>query len=653
MSSQWQVVGKKKSKEAISVKKPEKSSSDDKKKQFHSTPKIEEVLPLQQVKNLYTTGKAKEVKPQVKPKTQENGVKKAPKKPEKAQTTSKPKPPKSIESALNSINMEELKVLITERQQLFPDAPLVCLKDVVKFLSQQIPVEVSDHTFSSHPDGYPCSIIPTPLKNILERPLKDIGRSNLQVFFDLLLTTMTNDMSKNVHTLGSKIYIQLVALMEPSLALTSLSKHASLRTSYQNRPPIGLSILWGLGQAGIKDLHAGLKVFQEVMLPIIEMKSFSRYILKYLISLINRHSTADINVDQYLLMLDVAFANYKNVPNDLKNDLQKIVPKLESMLLGNKDKLHVFIEPLIKKLLSNNDKAYRDEICKILIRCFVQDQNAISSWSNMYSKCLPQSAILLNYLSEKWSSLANKFNKTALINLLNTFGATNEELLTKKRKEPGLADSVAVIKRLKNKMVPKKRSRGFPYRFCTGILIAAIAGVLYYDINQHGSWAKSRTFSSLKDFGVVQYYHKALNRTTDGLHWLHLRMDEQVPGYYDTVSEHVAPYGKLAREFSVICGNLFRNFRELVIKKYPDVLASIEEYAPGLVEQSQEAFRNAWSTSVFYVYRSVDYLKTEVFVGQLAPENMQRVVLEAFNNTQQKAAEYYSWIYEKVQSTIK
>ncbi|XP_031338042.1 transmembrane protein 214-B [Photinus pyralis] len=649
MSSQWQVVGKKKSKEAVPVKK-----SEEKKKLFASTPKIEEVLPLQQVKNLYNASKNNEnPKQQAKPKTQENGVKKPQKKPDKPQSSPKPKPPKSIESALNSIDIEELKVLINERQRLFPDAPLVCLKDVVKFLSQQIPVEVSDHTFSSHPDGYPCSIIPNPLKLMLETPLKGIGRSNLQVFFDLLLTSMTNDMSKNVHTLGTKIYIQLVALMEPSLVLASLNKHASLRTSYQNRPPIGLSILWGLGQAGIKDLHAGLKVFQEIMLPIIEMKSFSRYIVKYLISLINRHGSGDINIDQYLLILDVAFANYKNVPNDLKSDLQKVVPKLESMLLGNKEKLHTFVDPLIKKLLSNGTKAYRDEICKILIRCFTQDQNAISSWSKMYSKYLPQSAILLNYLSEKWSSLSGKFNKTALVNLLNTFAATNEELLTKKRKEPGLSDSIAVIKRLKNKMTPKKRSKGFPYRFWTIILIGAIAGVLYYDINQHGSWPKSRTFNCLKDFGVIQYYHKALHRTSDGLYWLHLRVNEQIPGYYETVSEHVAPYGQLAKELSVIVCNLLKNFKDAIIKKYPDVLASIEAYAPGLVEHSQEALRNAWSASVFYAHRSVDYLKTEVFVGQLAPENMQRVVFEAFNNTQHKAAEYYSWIYEKVQSSIK
>lgn len=41
------------------------------------------------------------------------------------------------------------------------------------------------------------------------------------------------------------------------------------------------------------------------------------------------------------------------------------------------------------------------------------------------------------------------------------------------------------------------------------------------------------------------------------------------------------------------------------------------------------------------------------FSGQLSPENVQRVVSEALNTTQQKASEYYYWVYEKVHTTIK
>mgnify|MGYP003345428071 CR=1 FL=1 len=125
-------------------------------------------------------------------------------------------------------------------------------------------------------------------------------------------------------------------------------------------------------------------------------------------------------------------------------------------------------------------------------------------------------------------------------------------------------------------MVTKKRSRGFPYKFCTFALIGAIAGVIYYDINQHGTWEKSQIYNGLKDFGVIQYYHNAINRTSDGLGWLHLQIDEQFPGYYETVSEHLAPYRQLGKEGSIIFYNLLKNAQEFVVKKYPVVLASID-----------------------------------------------------------------------------
>lgn len=89
--------------------------------------------------------------------------------------------------------------------------------------------------------------------------MKDAGKSNAQIFLDISLTTMANDMSKNLNTVGHKLYIQYLALNEPQFVLTNMNKHLSLRSSYQNRQQIGLSILWGLGQAGMKDFNVGLK----------------------------------------------------------------------------------------------------------------------------------------------------------------------------------------------------------------------------------------------------------------------------------------------------------------------------------------------------------------------------------------------------------
>lgn len=70
---------------------------------------------------------------------------------------------------------------------------------------------------------------------------------------------MSNDMSKGLSAIGHKLYLQFIAINHTNIATANLTKHCGLRNSYQNRQPIGLSILWALGQCGVKDLSAGLK----------------------------------------------------------------------------------------------------------------------------------------------------------------------------------------------------------------------------------------------------------------------------------------------------------------------------------------------------------------------------------------------------------
>lgn len=157
------------------------------------------------------------------------------------------------------IKVEEFKKLYDDIKTRFADVPLVWLKECAQFLNQRLTVEVNDPVFKTKPEGYPLSIVPSPLKSTIERTLKEAGKSNMLLFFDVALTSMAVDMSKGLPALGHKIYIQCIALTDPKLILSNLGKYVTLRNSYQNRPPIGLSILWSLGQTGVRDLQTGLK----------------------------------------------------------------------------------------------------------------------------------------------------------------------------------------------------------------------------------------------------------------------------------------------------------------------------------------------------------------------------------------------------------
>lgn len=51
----------------------------------------------------------------------------------------------------------------------------------------------------------------------------------------------------------------MMAQEYPEFCTASTAKSASLRNSYQNRPPIGLSLLWAFGQGGLRDFDVGMK----------------------------------------------------------------------------------------------------------------------------------------------------------------------------------------------------------------------------------------------------------------------------------------------------------------------------------------------------------------------------------------------------------
>lgn len=138
------------------------------------------------------------------------------------------------------------------------------------------------------------------------------------------------------------------------------------------------------------------------MLPLIEMKNYSRYVIKYLIDLINRHKKDHISRDQYLLVLDTMFSNKKNFPNDLTKELNNILPNLKILLFNNinNDKYYNFIETLFKKLQNNSSKLYRDEICDVFVTCLSKDQTSFGAWSKNYTKSLTSNAILLNYIGK-------------------------------------------------------------------------------------------------------------------------------------------------------------------------------------------------------------------------------------------------------------
>ena len=62
-----------------------------------------------------------------------------------------------------------------------------------------------------------------------------------------------------LNVVGWNILTQLLTENNPTLVTAHIPRYIELRNSYQNRPNIGLAILWSVGQAGAKSLHSGIK----------------------------------------------------------------------------------------------------------------------------------------------------------------------------------------------------------------------------------------------------------------------------------------------------------------------------------------------------------------------------------------------------------
>lgn len=300
---------------------------------------------------------------------------------------------------------------------------------------------------------------------MIERATKEAGKSNVQTFFNISLTAMATDMSRGSPALGHKLLLQYIAASDPKSAAANLANCVSLRNSYQNRPPIGLSILWAMGQVGVKDLQLGLKVFDELMLPLVELKNYSRYVIEYLVRLLGRHKEAAVGKEELLSVLDVVFSKRK-LPSDAVPQLDKAAVELSGLFERNKEsKSCVFVEPLLRKLGDVEALQNQNVVCGMLASCLVKDQSSFGSWSKVYAKSLPQSAVFLNYISElrflvcpyklitfcyfagkNWKTLSSKVSRSVLSDTVASFSAVNQELQKKKRKEPGLANAVAAIK---------------------------------------------------------------------------------------------------------------------------------------------------------------------------------------------------------------
>ncbi|XP_011060330.1 PREDICTED: transmembrane protein 214-A isoform X2 [Acromyrmex echinatior] len=645
-SGSWELVRRKKDR---GNDKSNKLTKAEKKKFIENAPKVEDFLPLSQVKTLYDNldGNKENKKPAKaqgkEHKTKENEEKKKQHQKqqhvEKKKSEPKEKPPKTVKDALNAIDPQELDELLATAQVRFPDAPLLWLKELNAFLNIKIPINKEDAIFSGKPKDYPLSLVPKTISSILERAVEMTGQQTIQIFYENTLTTMATDMVKGIPVIGHKIFLQLLAHLNPEMTAANILKLINIRNSYENRKNIGLSLLWAWSQAGKKNFAVGLKIWHEVMSPMLETKSYASYVVQILNDLVFGHDNVhDLSLDLYLsIIMDTYSQRFQNIqPANLGKDLSASIDRLRSILFRNKDICYTkLFEMLMGKVSQKLDLNYRNELIKVLADCLVTEPVCFTIWNSIYTKNLYQSSLLLSYIETNLPSLQTKFKAKHFKETLGIIQNNNEKW--KKAKDENLAltckkTSQALLKKMTSS------SRGFPWRSASLLLLLLIGAIVAYDTQKHGSFKG----------------HKAVKDSS--------------PEYYKAVVDLCAPYIKLAGDSCLIVRNLsiklYNNVAAYVERNVPIIIDTIEHYAPGILEQiKSRSLQGLEFVKVSFILigekviehssASIQWLEKNVFVGKLSPDNLRNYAIWAFDTTQSYAAQTYDWVYEKVQTLSK
>merc|ERR1712123_176923 len=412
MSEKWETVVLGKTKPAAS--KAKANGTKVSKKQEPKIYTMEDVLPASSVENMYQAAFNPTPASPKKDKKETNGTAKSkPKSNEKK--VEKPKIPSTLAQAVKeNLRVEDLKNLLESSQVRFPDSPLLWVRDIAAYLNLKLvtmpPVE------GDILGGEPSTALTANMKKVINVMLQKCSDSMKETFFETCVANTAHDLSKGMCVAGWRILTQLLAETNPTLVTAHIPRYIELRNSYQNRPAVGLSILWSTGQAGHKSLHSGIKVWLEIMLPVITMKHYTKFVVDYLGALLAAHNITKatllnkpvMDIPNFLTVQDTVFIVSTQVNKDSAKSLKDLYPGLRAIAVAG-CKNHELFPELLERLgnLTMPDQVV--DTLDLLSICLTATPAALVHWHKAYTSHLPQSGQLLQYLDTHWGRF-----KTAL-----------------------------------------------------------------------------------------------------------------------------------------------------------------------------------------------------------------------------------------------
>jgi hypothetical protein len=181
-------------------------------------------------------------------------------------------------------------------------SPILWLRDVAAYLNLKLVVEDSPEATAAADESdclgdMPLAALSQNMRKLIFSMLQNCTPTLRETLIETCIANTAHELAKGLTSVvGWRMLTQALAELDPHLVVGGLPRFVELRNSYQNRPAIGLAILWSVGQAGRKDVGCGVRVWLEMMLPVLQMRHYTRFVVDYLGRLLALHNVTETSV---------------------------------------------------------------------------------------------------------------------------------------------------------------------------------------------------------------------------------------------------------------------------------------------------------------------------------------------------------------------
>uniref|UniRef100_A0A2C9KWJ8 Transmembrane protein 214 n=2 Tax=Biomphalaria glabrata TaxID=6526 RepID=A0A2C9KWJ8_BIOGL len=675
-ATQWEVVGKSKVKK---TKSNLQTVSKSQKKQFlEKMPRIESLAPVKEDKTIYSAFLEKEQQ------AEKNKDAKAVNGPNKKPVIQKKKKPEqdskkmdkivSVDAAISQIDPQELESTLSLSKDRFPENQDVWLKDLASFLNlkfENVKESESSLNLKGKPQGYPLEYLPTNSQKVLKAVVKKFSNQTLDSLFDYCIQMMLTESTKDRPTMGYRIFLQVLAHHKPEIVLGKLHQYLELLKTHQNRPSHCVSILWAVGQCGVKNFSYGMNVWLDLMLPALEIRQVAYYPIEYLEYLLGTQkqpssATCVVALRDYFKVLDIVFNPGFNLANDLKKRLLALYPSIKELAFGETpaQTLRTFFPSYLARFNPSLNPALKLELLECMVKCLTTDKQSFSVWCQLYLKHLTASGFLLEYINHEWSRLSSLFDKKLLRETQRAFSVTNDEIEAQGKGDKGFPLCQAATKELAMKI----NHSSFPWFFLIFLLISLVGSIVAYDIWSSPSIYASRTMRFLEHYGILMVLEQAWSRINTFVSILTEWLKLNCPVYYAYICETVGPFvlyiWASIKDFLITSEVVTRPHRIWMGEKALHLYQWVYDLSPETWTWCYQMSLVAWemlknytlwlwkhSTHLFLdVYHWVEH---HLLMGSLSKDSLQATANWSLHQVQTYMEMFWSWCNANILTLVK